>query len=175
MDQRPAGIRILGLDPGSRHTGFGVIDREGSRLLFVGAGTISPPGRERLPVRLQAIHQAVTSQIESFCPAQVAVEDLFHAENVQSVLKLAHVRGVLMQAAAAAGLTVAAYPPATVKKMVVGSGRAAKTQVAWMIKRLLPGVPADLSADATDALAVAVCHAAHLAQPGRRAVAGSKR
>ena len=156
--------RILGLDPGSLHTGYGLIEKAGSRLTYLESGTLSPPRRAELPHRLQVLHQRAGDLMARLTPDMVAVEDIFHAANVRSVLKLAHARGVLILAAVQAGVPVSAYPPATVKKTVVGAGAADKTRVAWMVARLLPGSPAEIGHDASDALAVALCHAAHLRQ-----------
>ncbi len=167
--------RILGLDPGSRHTGFGLIEKAGSRLTYLESGTLSPPARTDLPQRLQFLHQGVCDLMVRLAPDMVAVEDIFHAANVRSVLKLAHARGVLILAAVQAGVPVSAYPPATVKKTVVGAGAADKTRVAWMVARLLPGSPAGIGHDASDALAVALCHAAHLRQNQAVEAAGAGR
>ena len=154
--------RILGVDPGSRHTGFGIVLKEGTRLVYVASGTFSPPPRLPLEERLQFIHAGLAARIEQHCPHAVAVEDLFHAVNVRAALTLAHVRGAVLLAAAAAGLPVASYAPREVKKTVAGTGAASKSQVAWMVKRLLDGADPAAGPDATDALAVAICHAHHL-------------
>lgn len=156
--------RILGLDPGSRHTGYGFIEKAGSSLIYLESGILSPPGRAELPQRLQFLHQGVSELMARLTPDMVAVEDIFHAANVRSVLKLAHARGVLILAAVQAGVPVSEYSPASVKKTVVGVGAADKMRVAWMVARLLPGAPAEIGHDASDALAVALCHAAHLRQ-----------
>ncbi len=160
-----APIRILGIDPGSRHTGYGVIETTGPRMVPVEAGTLSPPAGLPLVERLLAIHTGLAEKIAALEPHQVAVEDLFHGVNARSALKLAEVRGVCLLAAAAAGLAVTAYTPAQVKKAATGTGGAAKSQVAFMIARLL-GLSEPCRPDAADALAVAVCHAAHLRLAG---------
>ncbi|MFQ5670297.1 MAG: crossover junction endodeoxyribonuclease RuvC [Acidobacteriota bacterium] len=167
-------MRILGIDPGSRHTGYGVIEASGRRLAYVDAGAISPRLGAPFSQRLLAIYQSMTERIEALRPSQVAVEDLFHSVNSRSALRLAHVRGVLILAAGAAGLAVTAYAPAAIKKAVVGSGNAAKEQVAWMVSRLLEKPMAHRTLDTTDALAVAICHASHLG-PGPRRNGGSGR
>jgi crossover junction endodeoxyribonuclease RuvC len=161
---RPGALaaRILGLDPGSRHTGYGFIEKAGSRLTYLESGILSPPRQADLPERLLVLYERAGELLARLTPDMVAVEDIFHAANTRSVLKLAHARGVLILAAVQAGVRVSAYPPATVKKTVVGAGAADKARVAWMVARLLPGSPAGIGHDASDALAVALCHAAHL-------------
>lgn len=155
-------VTVLGLDPGSRRTGFGVVTAEGSRLVHVASGSFSPPSRDPFERRLHRIQSALACEIERFAPDAVAVEDLFHAVNVRSALRLAHVRGVLLAAVAAAGLTVVSYAPREVKKTVAGTGAASKGQVAWMVSRLLGQAAPLADADAADALAVAICHTHHL-------------
>ena len=155
-------LRILGVDPGSRHTGFGIIRKEGTRLVHVESGTLSPPPRLSLEDRLRHIHAGLTGRIARHRPHVVAVEDLFHAVNVRTALQLAHVRGAVLLAAANAGVRVASYPPREVKKTVAGTGAASKSQVAWMVARLLDGAGQLGGPDAVDALAVAICHAHHL-------------
>ena len=154
-----SGFRILGLDPGSRHTGYGLIDRQGARLIHIASGTISPPSRLPFSERLCVLHNGIAEQIATHRPDHVAVEDLFHALNVRSVLQLAQARGVLLLAAGQAGVPVSSYPPREVKKTVSGSGAAEKSQLAWMVERLLAMSAAPDSPDAADALAVAICHA----------------
>lgn len=154
--------RILGVDPGIRHTGFGIIQKEGVRLVHVASGTVSPSSRMPLEERLQFIHVELVARIEQHHPHSVAVEDLFHAVNVRTALTLAHVRGAVLLAAASAGVPVASYAPREVKKTVSGTGAASKSQVAWMVQRLLDGANPAAGPDATDALAVAICHAHHL-------------
>jgi crossover junction endodeoxyribonuclease RuvC len=159
------GIRILGLDPGSRHTGFGLIVRCSGRLTYLDSGTLSPGAAADLPRRLASLHDLTCRLLERAQPDVVAIEDIFSAVNPRTALTLAHARGVLVLAVVQAGLPVLSYPPATVKKAVVGAGAAAKDKVAWMVERLLEGLPAGGrhgGHDATDALAVALCHAAHL-------------
>jgi crossover junction endodeoxyribonuclease RuvC len=150
---------ILGVDPGSVRTGYGLIESDGRRHRLVDHGVLSPPRRATLPERLQFVHAGITQLILRTHPEVLAVEDLFHAVNTRSAIVLAHVRGVILQAGAASRLPVEAFAPATVKLQVAGFGQAEKTQVALMVSRLL-GLPSDTPAgDATDALAVALCHA----------------
>jgi crossover junction endodeoxyribonuclease RuvC len=151
-------IRILGLDPGLRRTGWGVIDIAGARLSHVAHGVIAP--RESLPFaeRLLCLFDGVCAVIETHGPHEAAVEETFVNANASSTLKLGHARAAAMIAPARAGLLVAEYAATVVKKAVVGTGAADKTQVAFMIRRLLPAA-GDATADAADALAVAIAHA----------------
>ncbi len=154
---------ILGADPGSIHTGYGLVETDGRRHALVEAGVFTPPARAALGDRLLFLHASMTSLIARARPAQMAVEDVFHAANSRSALVLGHVRGVLILAGMQARLELRTFAPATVKAQVTGYGRADKTQVAFMVARLL-GLGSNVSAasDATDALAVALC-AAHSA------------
>jgi len=150
-------LRILGIDPGLRITGFGVIEKTGSRLSYVTSGCIKSPGRE-LPERLKSILESLREVIAAHHPQQVAVEKVFVNVNPASTLALGQARGTAICAAVDAGLPVAEYTALQVKQAVVGNGHAKKEQVQEMVKRLLrlSGVP---SADAADALACAICHA----------------
>ena len=151
-------IRILGLDPGLRRTGWGIVAIEGARLTHVAHGVIAPKDSLPFPERLLALFDGVGAVIALHEPHEAAVEETFITANGQSTLKLGHARAAAMVAASKAGLTVAEYAAKVVKKAVVGTGGADKTQVAFMIARLLPtaGGP---TADAADALAVAITHA----------------
>jgi crossover junction endodeoxyribonuclease RuvC len=162
---------ILGVDPGSIRTGYGAIETDGRRHRLLEMGILAPSARLELPERLRAIHEGLTRVIARLRPDILAVEDLFHAANVRSALVLGHVRGVVLLAGASAGLPVAAFPPATVKVQVTGFGRAEKKQVALMVSRLLD-LEDQTPGDATDALAVALCHA-HSAE-ARRTLAGAR-
>lgn len=147
---------VLGIDPGSRVTGFGVVGQQGSRLVYVASGCLRLPQAE-LPVRLVRIYQGVTDIIAQYQPTELSIEQVFMARNPDSALKLGQARGVAMVAAANAGLSVAEYSARQVKQSVVGFGNAEKTQVQQMVVRLLSlsGTPAS---DAADALAIAICH-----------------
>ncbi|HUK11558.1 MAG TPA: crossover junction endodeoxyribonuclease RuvC [Stellaceae bacterium] len=157
-------FRVLGLDPGLRHTGWGVIDVRGNRLSHVADGVIAPRGGAPIAERLVEIFRAVGLVIERFAPQQAAVEETFVNKNATTTLKLGLARGVVLLAPAERGLTVAEYAANLIKKSVVGVGHAEKPQVQMMVRRLLPGCLTD-SSDAADALAVAICHAHH-AQTG---------
>jgi crossover junction endodeoxyribonuclease RuvC len=154
----PPAVRILGLDPGLRHTGWGVIDARDNRLSFVADGVVEPDPDAPMAERLRLLFAAVQELIAVYTPQECAIEDTFVNQNPVSTLKLGHARAAAMLAPAVAGLTVAEYKPNLVKKSVVGAGHAEKQQVAAMVKILLPGCGA-VSADSADALAVAVCHA----------------
>ena len=150
-------MRVLGLDPGSRRTGFGVVERSGNRLTCVTQGVVTPRAGLDLAGRLLAIADRVDAVIAETRPDAIVVEQAFYHENVRSTLVLGHVRGALLLAAARRGVAVHEYSPREIKMAVVGSGAASKDQVGFMIRRLL-GLRGELAADAADALAGAVCH-----------------
>jgi len=150
-------MRVLGIDPGSRRTGWGVVQFEGTRLHHVGAGTIAVPEKLPLAKRLHMIHQGLQQVIAEHQPEAVAVEEIFFAKYANAALKLGHARGVALLAAAQAELEVHEYPPAVVKRTVVGRGAADKLQVARLIAALL-GLKSPPEEDAADALAVAITH-----------------
>jgi crossover junction endodeoxyribonuclease RuvC len=153
-------MRVLGLDPGLRHTGWGVIDVAGNRLTHVADGVVSAPVSLPLSERLVVLFRQITEVIARFVPDEAAVEETFVNKNPASTLKLGIARGVVLLAPAERGLKVSEYSTNLVKKSVVGAGHADKTQVQLMVRRLLPGCVI-ASADAADALAVAICHAHH--------------
>jgi crossover junction endodeoxyribonuclease RuvC len=157
-----APIRILGIDPGLRRTGWGVIEIEGNRLTFVGCGSVEPAENLPLAGRLLAIHEGLADVLGSFQPAEAAVEQTFVNKDGVATLKLGQARGVAMLAPAMFGISVAEYAPNQVKKTVVGAGHADKNQIQVMLKILLPKAEPK-SADAADALAVAITHAHHRA------------
>ncbi|MGO4870299.1 MAG: crossover junction endodeoxyribonuclease RuvC [Roseiarcus sp.] len=161
-------IRILGVDPGLRNTGWGVIEVVGSRLGYVSCGSIHTDAATSLAERLSAIHRALARLVESERPAEAAVEETFVNRDPQSTLKLGQARGVALAALALQGLPVAEYAANLIKKTVVGVGHAEKAQVAMMVRMLLPSSQAR-SPDAADALAVAICHAQHRAARARGA------
>jgi crossover junction endodeoxyribonuclease RuvC len=160
-------IRILGIDPGLRRTGWGVIDIEGNRLAFVGCGSVEPPEQLPLASRLLAIHEGLAGVLGNFQPAEAAVEQTFVNKDGVATLKLGQARGVAMLAPAMFGISVAEYAPNQVKKTVVGAGHADKSQIQVMLKILLPKAEPK-SADAADALAVAITHAHHRASAALR-------
>jgi crossover junction endodeoxyribonuclease RuvC len=151
-------VRIFGIDPGSVRTGYGCVESDGSRHRLIACGAITAPARLPFPERLLTMHTELRRLLEGWRPDCVAIESLFHAVNARSALQLGHARGVALLAATQAGLPVTEYPPAEVKRAVVGYGRAEKLQVQRMV-RLLLGIDAlPGSYDASDALAVAICH-----------------
>lgn len=149
---------IMGVDPGSQHTGYGLIKCGAGDLELVAQGRISPPASWPLARRLAHVHGRISELINAHRPAQVAVEDIFHGKNARSALKLGQVRGVVLLAAAQGGADIFEYAPTLVKNSVAGYGRAEKSQVAHMVGELLK-FSQSLSPDASDALAVAICHA----------------
>lgn len=155
-----AAILILGVDPGLNRCGWGLVASEGSRLAHVAHGVIKPPPQQQLASRLHDVFRELCDVIERYQPHEAAVEETFVNSNARAALVLGQARGVALAAAARCGLVVAEYAPATIKKAIVGSGAADKTQIAFMVQRLLP-TAGPVSADAADALGVALCHAAH--------------
>lgn len=152
-------MRVLGIDSGSRVTGYGVIDGEGADCVYVSCGVIRVSPSEPLSDRLHSIYRGIMEVISKVQPEAAAFEGIFHAQNVQSALKLGHVRGVCMAAVAEARLPVYEYSPAEVKCAVTGYGRAEKPQVQQMVCALLKLKTRPEEYDASDALAVAICHA----------------
>jgi len=153
-------IRILGIDPGLRRTGWGVVEIAGNRLGFLGCGSVLTRDEDHLGMRLVAIHDGLTRIIEKFHPDEAAVEVTFVNKDAHATLKLGQARGVAMLVPARAGMPVAEYEPNLVKKSIVGNGHGDKTQVRMMITVLLP--TAELTSDdAADALAIAITHAHH--------------
>ena len=158
-------MRIFGIDPGSQCTGYGCVDTDGSRCRVVVCGAITIPARTSFSDKLMCIYDELALLLARHRPACVAVEDVFFARNARSALKLGHVRGVALLAASKAGLPVAEYAPAEVKRAVVGYGRADKRQVQQMIALLLGLEEAPSPYDVSDALAIAVCHAHTASSP----------
>lgn len=154
-------MRIIGLDPGLQHTGWGIIDQDGSRLSFVAAGRISSVASQALAERLVDIHTGLVAVLDAHQPDTAAVEETFVNKNPTSTLKLGLARGVALLTPALHKLKVYEYPANLIKKSVVGAGHAGKEQVQMMVRVILPASQAD-SPDAADALAVAICHAHHM-------------
>jgi crossover junction endodeoxyribonuclease RuvC len=152
-------MRVLGIDTGSRITGYGVIDIDGADCVYVHCGIVRVVATAPLAIRLKAIHEGLVKVIQEFKPDEAAFESVFHAANVQSALKLGHARGVCIHAAASVDVPVFEYSPAEVKSAVTGYGRAEKPQVQQMVRALLKLKQEFDSYDASDALAVAICHA----------------
>ena len=151
------GHLVLGIDPGSVTTGYGAVREQGGGLVYVDAGVIRTPSRQAFHHRLQKIYEGLVEVIERLRPDAAAVENVFHARHAASALKLGQARGVALLAIVQAGVPLHEYPPARVKQSVTGSGRADKQQVKMMVETLLSR-QIDAPEDATDALAVAICH-----------------
>jgi crossover junction endodeoxyribonuclease RuvC len=154
--------RLLGIDPGLRFTGWGVIDVDGNRLRHVADGVIATDGEQPVPARLRCLHDALAALLAEHRPDEAAVEETYVNRNGAATLKLGYARGVALLAPALHGVGVHEYGAKAVKSAVVGTGGASKEQVAMMVRRLLPGATLR-RADASDALAVAICHAHHRA------------
>lgn len=158
-------MRVCGIDCGTQTTGYGVVEWDGQarnpQLVSISAGGICPPKKSLLPERLALIYTELLALFERCQPNIVAVEEVFYSVNARSAIRLGHVRGVALLAAATAGLPVAEYAPLTIKSTVTGYGLAAKNQVQFMVARLLSLPVAPEPADAADALAIAICHIHH--------------
>ena len=165
-------IRILGLDPGLRRTGWGVIECAGNRLSYIACGSIETKDRHALAARLSVLHDGLAAVIAAQKPDEAAVEETFVNADPRSALKLGQARGIVLLVPAKAGLLVAEYAPNLIKKSIVGAGRAEKIQVRKMIAVLLPKATPETE-DATDALAIAITHAHHRTAPALRLAAGS--
>lgn len=153
-------VRIIGIDPGLRKCGWGLVTSSGNRLHFVASGVIAPPVSAPLAERLRVLHVALGEIIDTYRPDEAAVEETFVNQGARSALQLGQARGVVLMTPAHKGLAVAEYAANLIKKSVVGTGHADKTQIQLMVKTLLP--TADFKgADAADALAIAICHAHH--------------
>jgi crossover junction endodeoxyribonuclease RuvC len=153
-------IRILGIDPGLRRTGWGVVVIEGNRLSFIACGSVATDDKAMLAARLLAIHDGLRRVVDDYAPDEAAVEATFVNKDAAATLKLGQARGIAMLVPAIAGLPVAEYAPNLVKKTIVGAGHSEKVQIRMMVKVLLPKADPQ-SDDAADALAIAVCHAHH--------------
>ncbi|MEY4577336.1 MAG: hypothetical protein RL701_2039 [Pseudomonadota bacterium] len=148
---------VLGIDPGSIRTGWGVVRRDGPALRFVAAGTIHAGKDAELPVRLLAIYDSLREVVATHAPTAIAVEDIFHARFANAAIKLGHARGIALLVGAQTGVPIAAYPPALVKRSIAGRGQADKDQVARIVGAIL-GLRTLPEIDATDALAIAITH-----------------
>ena len=169
-------MRVLGIDPGLRTMGWGVIDVAGSRITHVANGHCTSASGEELSQRLLSLYQQLTRIVETYAPTTAAVEQTFVNRDGAGTLKLGQARGIAMLAPAAAGLKIGEYAPNAVKKSVVGVGHAAKAQIDHMVRLQLPGVQI-AGPDAADALAIAICHAHHAQSSNRldAAIAGAGR
>src|SRR5262245_55307071 len=157
---RAQAIRIIGIDPGLRRTGWGIVEADGVRLTYVASGLVTSDAEEDLAYRLRALYEGLLGVIASFHPHEAAVEETFVNKDARATLKLGQARGMALLAPAQRGLRIAEYPPNVVKKTVTGTGHGEKRQIAAMIGFLLPKARFE-SADEADALAIAICHASH--------------
>ena len=148
---------VLGVDPGSRVTGFGLVEKKNNEIIHVHSGLIRPPGKSPFYKRIHKIFESMIEIMEHYQPHQMAIEDMFYAKNAQSSLKLGHARGAALIAAVQCGIPIFEYSPLEIKKPVVGYGRADKEQVQSMVKIILR-MDTVLSLDTSDALATAICH-----------------
>jgi len=155
-----AAIRIIGIDPGLRRTGWGVVEAAGNSLRFVAAGTVTSDQKAGLAARLCQLHDGLSEILAAHAPEEAAVEQTFVNKDAAATLKLGQARGIAMLVPARAGLSVAEYAPNAVKKAVIGVGHGEKAQIHMMVKVLLPKARFDTD-DAADALAIAICHAHH--------------
>jgi crossover junction endodeoxyribonuclease RuvC len=155
-----AAIRIIGIDPGLRRTGWGVVETQGNALRFVAAGTVRSDDKQELATRLCQLHDGLVAVIREMAPAEAAVEATFVNKDATATLKLGQARGIAMLVPALAGLRVAEYAPNAVKKAVIGVGHGEKQQIHMMVRVLLPKAKFE-GDDAADALAIAICHAHH--------------
>ena len=153
-------VRIIGIDPGLRNTGWGVIEAEGTRLSYVADGSVHSDADAPLATRLLQIHTQLAEILQRYAPEEAAIEETFVNKDARATLKLGQARGAAMLAPALAGINVAEYAPNVVKKSVVGAGHAEKNQMKHMVKVLLPRAELN-TADSIDALAIAICHAHH--------------
>lgn len=151
-------MRVLGIDPGTATTGYGIIEKTAGRLVVVDYGTINTPARMEMPLRLVQINNEFNRLLHEFQPEAVAVEEIFHHKNAKTIVTVAQARGVILLGACLAGLEVAEYTPLQVKQAVVGFGQAEKRQVQLMVQKLLNLTELPRPDDAADALAIAICH-----------------
>ena len=157
---RTQAIRIIGIDPGLRRTGWGIVEADGVRLTYVASGHVTSDAETDLAYRLRQLYEGLCGVIASFKPQEAAIEETFVNKDARATLKLGQARGMALLAPAQKGLRIAEYPPNVVKKTVTGTGHGEKRQIAAMIGFLLPKATFD-SADEADALAIAICHASH--------------
>ncbi len=162
-------VRIIGIDPGLRRCGWGIIESAGNRLSFVASGTIKPDVKLPLALRLKTLFEGLSAVIETFHPEEAAVEETFVSAGARSALLLGQARGIALMTPAVMGLPVGEYAANLVKKSIVGSGHAGKGQIQTMVKLLLPSSDFE-DADAADALAIAICHAHHRTSSARLAL-----
>lgn len=150
-------MKVMGIDPGTRFVGFSVVEKKGNRLSCITSGVVRTNTKEPIPQRLRVIYREIAAVINEYEPEHVAVEKVFFGKNIQSAIKLGEGRGVVLLAAAQKDLQIFEYDATKVKKSIVGGGRAHKSQIQFMVKKIL-GIDKEMSDDEADALAIAVCH-----------------
>ncbi|KAA0970785.1 crossover junction endodeoxyribonuclease RuvC [Aureimonas fodinaquatilis] len=165
-------MRIIGIDPGLRRTGWGVVESVGNSLRFVASGTVTSDSKAELALRLRQLHDGLAEVFAQFSPGEAAVEQTFVNKDAVATLKLGQARGIAMLVPALAGLPVAEYAPNAVKKAVIGVGHGEKTQIHMMVKVLMPLASFNTD-DAADALAIAICHSHHRQSARVRAMMSS--
>jgi len=149
---------ILGIDPGSLHCGYGILELEKRRIVAAGADVVSMPAKQHLAARLVLLHDKMSEILEEYKPDVAAVESIFYGKNIKSAFTLGHARGVILLALAQHNIPIAEYSPKEIKRSVVGNGNASKEQVEYMVKKMLKMEDDFISHDASDALAIAICH-----------------
>lgn len=156
---------ILGIDPGTLVTGYGIVARQRNALRLLGSGTVRNPAAASMPIRLKAIFQELCKIIQTYHPDELAIETAFYGKNAQSALKLGHARGVAILAAVVYEIPTTEYSPREVKKALVGTGSASKEQVQYMVKSMLRITDKQMIHDTSDAIAIAICHSHRLLAP----------
>lgn len=151
-------MRVLGIDPGIQQMGYGLIEAQNDRYEVLKCGQIKISPSPQLAIRLKTIHETVDQLIQQFRPDAVAIEETYVTNNAKTTLRLGHARGVILLAVVENAISVFEYAPREVKQAIVGNGGASKSQVQWMVSQILSVDPKDLTEDASDALAVALCH-----------------
>ena len=161
---------ILGIDPGTTVTGYGIIKYENNTFTKIASGVINLPSTKPIPIRLKVIHQEINKIIELYKPDEFAIETAFYGKNVQSAMKISYARGVAILAAVLNNIPASEYSPREIKKSVVGRGSATKEQVGFMIKSILVFDQKNMKSDETDALAIALCHAFRMKSPTKKSM-----
>lgn len=157
-DSTTSPVRILGIDPGSRHCGYGILELMGRKIVAAGADVIHINDKKPLPERLCILYSELKKILMEYTPDFAAIETIFFGKNIQSVFTLGHARGVVLLALAEQNLPIIEYSPREIKKAVVGNGNASKQQIRYMVAQILPLTKTNLTSDAADALAIALCH-----------------
>ena len=166
--RKSSGLVVLGIDPGTLVTGFGIVERQGSQMDLLTYGAIRNSPDHPLAQRLMKIYSELRSLIGAYCPTEIAIESAFYGKNAQSALKLGHARGVSLLAAVERDIPISEYSPREIKRAVTGKGQASKVQVQFMVRALLGLSNHTMLADTSDAIATAICHLHRLTSPGKK-------